>query len=275
MHRKGEHLEIVVVANRKGGVAKSSTALALGAGLIRNGYKVLYIDLDSQTNLTNGLGAREEGVVSSWDVLTGAATAAQAIQHTPQGDVIGGSEALAGADIAIAGTGREYCLKNALDAIGGAYDYVIIDTPPALGTLTINALTAANSVIIPAQADEDSIKGIHLLNRAIQAVKRHCNRNLYIRGILITRYNGRAIYSRDMQDNLQATAALLKTKLYSTTIRENVAIKEARSKKRDIFSYSGKSNGARDYRAFVKEFLEESAKETTGKESNDGNQKKF
>lgn len=246
-------MEVIAIVNRKGGVGKTATAQALGAGLIRKGCSVLYIDLDSQTNLTYGLGADAAGL-SSMDVLTGEATAQEAIQHTPQGDVIAGAEALAGADAAIDGKGKEYRLKEALDGL--QYDYCIVDTPAQLGTLTVNALTAADSVVIPVQAEVYSLQGIGQLSKAIEAVKKYCNHDLYIRGILITRYNGRAIISRDMQSNLEEAAAQLKTSLYSTPIRECVSIKEAQASQQDIYSYAPRSNAAKDYEAFVEEFME-------------------
>lgn len=245
-------MEVVAIVNRKGGVGKTATAQALGAGLLKKKKKVLYIDLDSQTNLSYGLGADPEGL-NSMDVLTGEATAEEAIQHTKQGDVIAGSEALAGADAAIDGTGKEYRLKEAIDSL--QYDYIIIDTPAQLGTLTVNALTAANSVVIPVQAEVYSLQGIGQLSKTIEAVKKYCNKDLYIRGILITRYNGRAVISRDMQENLQDAAKQLKTKLYTTPIRECVSIKEAQASQTDIYSYAPRSNAAKDYEAFIKDFM--------------------
>ena len=246
-------MEIVAIVNRKGGVGKTATALALGAGLIRKGSRVLYIDLDSQTNLSYGLGAAVDGL-TAMDVLTGQATAQEAIQKTPQGDVIAAEEALAGAEAAITGTGKEYRLKEALEGL--QYDYIIIDTPAALGTLTVNALTAANSALIPVQADIDSLQGVGQLSKAIEAVKKYCNPALTISGILITRYNGRAILSRDMQENLQEAAQQLKTRLYSTPIRECISIKEAKAQQQDIYSYAPRSNAAKDYAAFIEEFTE-------------------
>ena len=245
-------MEVIAVVNRKGGVGKTATAQALGAGLIRRKKKVLYIDLDSQANLTYGLGASMDGL-NSMDVLTEEATAQEAIQTTPQGDVIAGTEALAGADALIDGTGKEYRLKEALNGL--KYDYIIIDTPAQLGTLTVNALTAANSVVIPVQAEVYSLQGIGQLNKTIEAVKKYCNKDLYIRGILITRYNGRAVISKDMQANLQEAANQLNTRLYKTPIRECISIKEAQASQTDIYSYAPRSNAAQDYEAFIKEFL--------------------
>lgn len=246
-------MEVIAIVNRKGGVGKTATAQALGAGLIKKGHSVLYIDLDSQTNLTYGLGASMAGP-SSMDVLTGNATAQEAIQHTQQGDVIAGAESLAGADAAIDGTGKEYRLKEALEGL--QYDFCIVDTPAQLGTLTVNALTAADSVIIPAQAEIYSLQGLGQLSKAIEAVRKYCNHGLSINGILITRYNGRAVISRDMQSNLEAAAQQLKTRLYSMPIRECVSIKEAQAQQQDIYTYAPRSNAAKDYAAFVEEFTE-------------------
>lgn len=244
-------MEVVAVVNRKGGVGKTATAHALGAGLARRKKKVLYIDLDSQGNLSYTLGA-DPNRPGSMEVLTGETTAAQAIQKTPQGHIIAGSEALAAADAIISGKNKEYRLKEAIDGL--QYDYAIIDTPTQLGLLTVNALTAAGSAIIPVQAEIYSLQGIGRLKETIEAVKKYCNKALYIRGILITRYNGRAVISRDMQANLESAAEQLKTRLYSTPIRECVSIKEAQACQQDIYTYAPKSNAAKDYLEFIKEF---------------------
>ena len=244
-------METIAIVNRKGGVGKTATAQALGAGLRKKKRKVLFIDLDSQTNLTYGLNARSDGI-TSLEVLTGEATAEEAIQHTPQGDIIAGSDKLAGSDTNITETGKEYRLREAIQGL--QYDYIIIDTPAALGILTVNALTAADSVIIPAQADVFTLQGIGQLNETIKAVKKYCNRSLTIKGILLTRYNGRAVLSRDIQAQLEEAAKQLNTRLYSTPIRECISIKEAQALQQDLFSYAPKSNAAKDYTEFIKEF---------------------
>lgn len=247
-------METIAVVNRRGGVGKTATAHAIGAGLARKGYKTLFVDLDSQCNLTFDVGGNP-APLTSMEVLSGTATAQEAIQHTKGGDIIPASPSLAVADTTITGTGKEYRLKEALAGLD--YDYIIIDTPPALGVLTVNALTASNSAIIPAQAEVHSIQGIGLLYEVIRAVQKYTNPALTIKGILITRYNGRAILSRDMKSNLEATAKELGTKVFTTPIRECTAIKEAQATQSDIYSYAPKSNATADYTALLNELEKE------------------
>jgi len=188
-------------------------------------------------------------------VLEGRARAAGAIQKTPQGDVIAGSPALSGADMAISETGKEYRLKEALGPLKGAYDHIVVDTPPALGILTINALTAADGCVVPAQADVFSLQGIAQLSATVSAVRKYCNPSLAVLGILITRYSPRLVISREIADMLGETAARMGTRLYAARIRECAAIKESQAVKKNIFEYAPKSNAAADYAAFVDEML--------------------
>ena len=248
--------EIITVINQKGGVGKSTTAAALGAGLTLKGYRVLHIDLDAQGNLTFCMGAGA-AALSSLEVLTGTATAQDAIKITAQGDIIPASPALAGADALITTTGKEYRLKEALEPLHDLYDYIVIDTPPALGILTVNALTACTGAIIPSQADVFSLQGIAMLGQTIITVRKYCNRGLKVKGIVLTRYNSRAVLSRDMADLIDQTAQQLQTKLYRTKIRECTALKEAQAVQENIFSYAPKSNAAADYRDLVAEIIEE------------------
>lgn len=250
-------IKTIAVINQKGGVGKSTTAASLGAGLTLKGFKVLYIDLDAQGNLTYTLGADPKGL-TALDVLTKEATAAAAVQHTAQGDVIATSPSLAGADTVITSVGKEYRLKEALEPLKESYDYIIIDTPPALSVLTINALTACTGAIIPAQADIYSLQGISQLNSTIQTVRQYCNPSLEVMGIVLTRYSSRAILSREVAEMIEQTAERLNTKLYKTTIRENIAVKEAQASQQNIFEYAPKSNAASDYSALVDEIIERS-----------------
>ena len=245
---------IISVINRRGGAGKTTTAHALGAGLAKKGFKVLFIDLDSQGNLSfdNGiLTARS----SSMDLLTGRTGAKEAIITGGLCDIIPGNNSLSTADIILTDTGKEYRLKEALETIRSAYDHIIIDTPPALGTLAVNALTASDAAIIPAQAEIHSLQGIKLLNETIEAVKKYTNSNLRIDGILLTRYNPRTVLSKDMKKSIESMAGALNTRLYKSAIRECVSIKEAQARQQDIFNYAPQSNASRDYMAFINEFL--------------------
>lgn len=248
--------KIIAVINQKGGVGKSTTAGALATGLSFKGYKTLAVDLDAQSNLTYTAGATMNRA-TALGILTGEVKAKDAIQHTQNGDIIPANKALAGADAFISDTGKEYRLKEALESIQSDYDYIIIDTPPALGILTINALTACNSVIIPAQADIYSLQGIEQLAETIKPVKKYCNSNLTIEGILLTRYNSRSILSREVAELAEQLAKKIGTKLFKTTIRDNISVKEAQISQQSIFSYAPKSNASKDYTAFIEELLRE------------------
>lgn len=249
-------MQVIAVINQKGGVGKSTTALAIGAGFILKGYKILYIDLDAQGNLSYTLRASNAGY-NVMGVLQKPETVKGEIQNTEQGDVIASSPALSGADTLLTEIGKEYRLREAIELIKDLYDYVIIDTPPALGILTINALTACNGIIIPAGADIYSLQGISQLKGTIETVKKYCNNSLEILGILLTRYNSRAIISREVAEMLEKTAKRLNTKLYDTKIRECTAIKEAQAMRESIFTYAPKSNATVDYKALTDEILKQ------------------
>jgi chromosome partitioning protein len=248
-------MKTIAIANRKGGVGKSTTAAALVSGLTLKGYKVLAVDLDAQRNLTSTMRARADSK-TDLGVLTGDITAKEAIRHTESGDIIPASKNLSGADATLTETGKEYRLKEALEPVKGSYDYCIIDCPPALGILTVNALTAANGLIIPAQADIYSLEGIEDLQETIQPVRKYCNPSLEIQGILLTRYSPRSILSRDVTTLAEQLAERLGTSLYKATIREAVAVKEAQISQQSLFTYAPKAKVTEDYRTFIDEFLE-------------------
>lgn len=244
----------IAIINQKGGVGKSTTAAAIGAGLARKGYSVLFVDLDAQGNLSYSLGAEAQGY-NAMGVLLRPETMQANIQFTAHGDILASSPALAGADAIITQTGKEYRLKEALASVQGKYDFCIVDTPPALGILTVNALTACHGAIVPAQADIFSLQGILQLNETLQTVKKYCNPDLALLGIVLTRFNGRAVLSRDIAHLIDKTAAHLETSLYRSTIRECTALKEAQAVKQSIYAYAPKSNAAIDYSALVVEIL--------------------
>ena len=248
-------MKVLSIVNRRGGAGKTATAHALGAGLIRKGYRVLYVDMDSQCNLTYDLGAAA-AAPGSREVLIGEATISRAIRKTPAGDIIPATSRLGDADAVIPESRRQYRLRDALASLGKSYDFAIVDTPPALGVLTANALTAADAVIIPAQAEIHSLQGIDLLNQSIGTIREMTtNKKIKIAGILVTRYNGRAILSRDMLLNLKDLADDIGTRVFETPIRECIAVKEAQAMQQDIFSYAPRSNAAKDYAAFIDELL--------------------
>lgn len=248
--------KIIATINQKGGVSKTTTALALGAGLKAKGYKVLLVDLDAQGNLSYSMGA-EGSNFTIIDTLTKKVSAADIIQHLTQGDLLPTSPELALADTLLADTGKEYRLKEALEPVKGNYDYIVIDTPPSLSILTINALTACSDVIIPLQADVFSLQGVSQLYETINTVKKYTNDALKVRGFLLTRFSDRATLSKNIAEVLANAAKDFNTKLFKTKIRESIAVKEAQISKQSIFEYAPKSNPAKDYNAFIDEFLNE------------------
>jgi len=257
---------VIAIINEKGGVGKSTTSGALATGLMLAGKRTLLVDTDIQGNLTNTFGA-DRNKKTVMDILKGTVTAEKAIQKTEQGFIIPSSRKLAVADMELfypdgqPATAKEkqtipYRLKTGLEPVQKIFDYIIIDTPPTLGTITTNALTACNSVIIPCEAEQYSLDGLGQLNRTIEAVRRTTNKDIEVEGILIVRYDNRTILSRQLKETLVRAAQALDTKVFGKPIRECVALKEAHSKRRDIFRYAPRSNAAADYVALIKEILE-------------------
>ena len=250
----------IAVIAQKGGVGKSTTAQAIGVGLERfYSARVLYVDSDAQGNLSRSMEADYSGTTGgdALEVLTGRASAEESIQHTPHGDIIASSPALSGADREpeLSKVGREYRLRKALEAVSGLYDYCLIDTPPALSIITVNALTAADKVVIPAQADDYSLEALERLRETVETVKAYCNPSLQVDGVLLTRFNGRAVLSRELAEMIAQAAEKLESRLYETRIRECTAVKEAQALREDIFSYSPRCNAAKDYRSLLSEML--------------------
>lgn len=249
--------KILTVINQKGGVGKTTTAHAIGAWLQKEKkQKVLFVDLDQQGNLTYSLDASH----SDYDVLevlrTGKLDPSK-IQNTAAGfQVIPSSPSLANIDSVLNQVGKEYRLKEALTGLQ-EYDFVVMDTPPSLNILTINALTASEYALIPAQADIFSLQGITQLAQTIDVVKRYTNPDLNILGIVLTKHNSRSILSRDLQQVITDTSIHIHTKVYTQFIREAVAIREAQAMKQDLFSYDSKSNVAKDYDALMHEIWED------------------
>ena len=242
-------MKTVSIVNRKGGCGKTTTAQNLGAGLIQEGYKVLFIDLDSQENLSLILNA-SEGYLSSYDILQGE-DIKHAIQHTKKGDIIRGDFMLSSI---IQKNGDT--LKKQLETIKQKYDFIVIDTPPSLDAITINGLVASDLVIITSQADLLGYKGIITLFETIESTRIKYNKNIIVDGVLLTRFNKRAIIQQQYREAIKQLAEENGSRLYSSFIREYNALKEAQAMQTDIFTYSKNSNAAADYKAFISEFLE-------------------
>lgn len=254
-------MKVIAVNNQKGGTGKTTTAAALGFALYHRGFNVLLIDLDAQGNLSYTVNA-EGGKYGIFGAMERPETTPQEIQPVCSEesggriDIIPSTERLAVAEKIFTEIGKEYKLKEALQYIDeSAYDYVVIDTPPALGILSINALAAADTVVIPAQADIYSLQGITQISSTISTVRKYCNSRLTIDGIVLTRYNSRTTISKDLAAALTQTAEKLNTRVYDTRIRECTAIKEAQALRKDIFVYASKSNAADDYRNLTDEII--------------------
>ena len=240
-------MRIISIANQKGGTAKTSTAHALATGAIYKGKRALAIDLDPQGNLTYIMGA-DANRAGSYEIMKKETGAAATIQRTQQGDIIPASLNLAAADTELSNKpGRDFFLQAALEPLQSAYDVVIVDTPPTLGTLIINALTASNEVIIPMNADILSLQGLYQLAETIRQVQTYCNKQLKVSGILLTRYSGRTVLARDLKETIEEKCAELQIPLLKTVIRDGVAVREAQTTQESLFIYAPNSNPAKDY----------------------------
>lgn len=254
--------KIITLTNQKGGVAKTTTALALAAGLSNKGYHILGVDLDPQSNfaLSSGIDTVELDE-TLFDVFKKNTNANSVVQKSPLGyDVLPGGLSLAGADMEfVQQTGRDYMLKEALEELETEYDYVIIDTPPTLGILTANAMTASDSIIVPMCADLYSLQGLSQLNGLIFNVRKYCNKDLKLAGLLITKYHSNQNISKAVSDKIVQIAQELDTKVFDTKIRESVAIREAQLLHSDIFKEAPKANATLDYAQLIDEILAEGA----------------
>lgn len=238
---------------QKGGTGKSTTAHALSTGLTARGFKVLTIDLDPQGNLSHTMQA-DTNKKGLFEALSGEPIIGL-IQKTLQGEIIASSSQLVGADKIFIDFGMEYLLSEALVPIKDNYDYIIIDCPPQLGVLVINALVASTDIIIPITSDLYAMQGLAQLFSNIEKVRHRPNPGLRIDGILLTKYSNRSILSRDLKDDIEKQAAVLGTKLYTTIIREGVSIREAQTQRISIFDYAPTSNPAIDYNNFISEYI--------------------
>jgi chromosome partitioning protein len=244
--------QTIAVINQKGGVGKTTSAVNLAAQLAREHTQVLLVDLDPQGNATSGLGLAKDGMgATTYEVLLGHATLDQAVLPTDREGlyILPANANLAGAEVELVGMmQRELALKNALQM--GAYDYVIIDCPPALGLLTINALSAADSILIPVQAEYYALEGLGQLLATVQRVKQAINPDLDLLGVALTMYDKRTSLSEQVMDELKNHFG---DKLFKTVIPRNVRLAEAPSFGKTIFEHDRWSKGARAYKQLAKE----------------------
>ena len=247
---------IISVANNKGGVGKTTTVINLGAGLQRQGKRVLLIDSDPQANMSQSLriinqerniyrAIKGEGPLEPVEILPGL-------------DAIPSTLDLSGAEIELATEpGREYILKELIEPLRSHYSYILIDTPPSLGLLTINAMTASQEVIIPLQAEYLATQGLTRLMEIVEKIQKRLNKELRIGGVFITQYDSRKILNREVAEFIKT---YFEQDLLRTRVRDNIALAEAPAQGLDIFRYSPRSNGAQDYQALTREILSKNGK---------------
>lgn len=247
--------KIIAVANQKGGVGKTTTAGAMIAGLANRGFKVLGVDLDPQGNLSDSCGAEMYQKPTVYELLKYEEGLDSVIQKIQGFDIIPANIMLAGAEQELSQTGKEHRLKEMVSPAAENYDYIVIDTPPSLGILTVNAFTFADEIIIPTTAGIFATKGIQQLNTTIKNVRKYCNPSVAVAGILLTKFNPRTNISKMIKELTEQLSQHIDVPIYETFIRVGIVVEEAQANRMDIFSYSGKSTVSEDYSAFIEEYL--------------------
>ena len=246
--------KIIAVANQKGGVGKTTSCVNLCAALHAMGRRVLLVDCDPQGNASSGMGVPKASRPNTYDILINETAAVDCIRHTDYSDVIPTGKELAAASVELIGTDkREFVLKNALMTLFTDYDYIFIDCPPSLELLTINALVAADSVLIPMQCEYYALEGLSQLMITIRKIKQLYNPDLEICGILITMFNGRLILTMQVISELKKYYA---DKLFKTPVSRNVKLSEAPSFGKPVYYHDKSSKGANEYLEVAKELLE-------------------
>lgn len=242
---------IISLLNHKGGVGKTTSTINIGAGMVALGKKVLLIDLDPQANLTLSLGIPRQKV-TIYEALRGEGDL-DPYNVKPGMDVIVSSLDLSGAEMELINeAGREYILRELFTPFMTQYDFILIDCPPSLGLLTLNALTCSQYILIPLQTEFLALQGLAKIKQVIDKVKFRLNKNLEIGGVIATMYDSRRVLNRDVVETI---IKYFGEKVFKTYIRDNVALAEAPAQRKDIFDYNAKSSGAEDYLNLCKEIL--------------------
>ncbi len=245
-------MKTIAFTNQKGGVGKTTSTVNVGAGLCKQGKKVLLVDLDPQANLTYSLRMNSKRLDRSiYDVLKGTAEPREALISHNGFDILPSSIDLSGAEMEFANEpARETLLKHKLNKIKGEYDYVLIDCPPNLGLLTLNAFTAVNEIFIVLQSEYLALHGLSKLIDVINVVKERLNPDIELTGIICTLFDSRKNLNKEVVDHIKDYFG---DKVFNTIIRDNVALAEAPSHHKTIFEYDPDSHGAKDYMALAKE----------------------
>lgn len=253
--------KVISVANQKGGVGKTTTTINLSTFLAKKGKKVLLIDADPQGNATSGLGAEKEVEYSTYGILVGETEIQETLEKTVIKNLLvcPSNINLAGAEVELVSMmSREQRLKEKIDVIKDMFDYILIDCPPSLGLITLNAFTASDSVLIPVQCEYYALEGLGQLLNTVNLVKKHLNKDLQVEGALLTMYDIRTNLSNQV---VKEVKKYFGDKVYKTVIPRNVRLSEAPSYGMPITEYDPKSKGAKSYDKFTKEFLKKNEEE--------------